>query len=72
MNKYQATFRHKTTKAEVRQDTLAFNASDASYQCCVNFSGRGYLLSEYEMVGLGPHPDEIQLPLLSMLRQEHK
>jgi len=66
MNKYQATFRQKSTKKEVTQDTLAFNAQDAVIQCIVNLIGRGFLSSEYDLVGLGPHPDEVQVPMISM------
>ena len=62
MNKYQITFRQKRTKEERYEDTLAFNASDAMIQGTVNFIGKGYLVSEWDMVRLAPHPDEIQLP----------
>ena len=67
MNKYQAAFRNKKSKAEITQDTLAFNAQDAMTQCIVDFGGRGFLFSEYELVKLGPHPDEIQISPFSLM-----
>ena len=50
MNKYQVTFRNKTTKEERSETTLAFNANDAMVQGVVNFGGRGFLTNEWELV----------------------
>lgn len=72
MNNYRAIFRRKNDKSEVHQDTLAHSASDAVTQCIVGFCGRGFIVSEYDMVHLGPHPDEIQVPLLTLLSREAK
>ena len=59
MNKYVATFRHKVTKKELQEPTTAFNAQDAVFQCIVGFAGKGHQSADYDMVALGPHPDEM-------------
>ena len=57
--RYQATFRHKKTKAEFREYTQAYSVMDAVMQCILTAASRGVDNNEYELVSVGPHPDEL-------------
>jgi hypothetical protein len=37
---------------------------DAIMQCTIEMHGKGFLPSEYDIVHVGPHPDEISLPTM--------